>query len=82
MKKGRLYDRQEIAAGQSRYQIAEQPIFAKRSPIAELVSVKGLAAAFTKSRSSMRDNKNVFFRVKYPLFFIPLFLFRNFNCFL
>lgn len=29
----KIYDRQEIAAGQSRYQIAEQPIFNKRSPI-------------------------------------------------
>lgn len=29
----KIYDRQEIAAGQSRYQIAEQPIFAKKSPI-------------------------------------------------
>ena len=29
----KIYDRQEIAAGQSRYQIAEQPIFRKKSPI-------------------------------------------------
>ena len=29
----KIYDRQEIAAGQSRYQIAEQPIFKKKSPI-------------------------------------------------
>ena len=29
----KIYDRQEIAAGQSRYQIAEQPIFTKKSPI-------------------------------------------------
>ena len=29
----KIYDRQEIAAGQSRYQIAEQPIFNKKSPI-------------------------------------------------
>ena len=29
----KIYDRQEIAAGQSRYQIAEQPIFNKKSPV-------------------------------------------------
>ena len=29
----KIYDRQEIAAGQSRYQIAEQPIFNKNNPI-------------------------------------------------
>lgn len=29
----KIYDRQEIAAGQSRYQIAEQPIFNKKSSI-------------------------------------------------
>ena len=29
----KIYDRQEIAAGQSRYQIAEQPIFTNKSPI-------------------------------------------------
>ena len=29
----KIYDRQEIAAGQSRYQIAEQPIFSSKSPI-------------------------------------------------
>lgn len=29
----KIYDRQEIAAGQSRYQIAEQPIFNKSNPI-------------------------------------------------
>lgn len=29
----KIYDRQEIAAGQSRYQIAEQPIFNKRSSV-------------------------------------------------
>ncbi|MDD2435489.1 MAG: HsdR family type I site-specific deoxyribonuclease [Bacilli bacterium] len=29
----KIYDRKEIAAGQSRYQIAEQPIFQKSSPI-------------------------------------------------
>lgn len=29
----KIYDRQEIAAGQSRYQIAEQPIFKSKSPI-------------------------------------------------
>ena len=29
----KIYDRDEIAAGQSRYQIAEQPIFNKRNPI-------------------------------------------------
>lgn len=29
----KIYDRKEIAAGQSRYQIAEQPIFQKPSPI-------------------------------------------------
>ena len=29
----KIYDRQEIAAGQSRYQIAEQPVFNKKSPI-------------------------------------------------
>ena len=29
----KIYDRQEIAAGQSRYQIAEQPIFNKRSKL-------------------------------------------------
>lgn len=30
----KIYDRQEIAAGQSRYQIAEQPIFSTKSAIA------------------------------------------------
>ena len=30
----KIYDRQEIAAGQSRYQIAEQPIFKKHHPLA------------------------------------------------
>lgn len=29
----KIYDRDEIAAGQSRYQIAEQPIFNKKNPI-------------------------------------------------
>lgn len=29
----KIYDRQEIAAGQSRYQIAQQPIFTRRNPI-------------------------------------------------
>lgn len=29
----KIYDRQEIAAGQSRYQIVEQPIFSTKSPI-------------------------------------------------
>lgn len=29
----KIYDRQEIAAGQSRYQIAEQPIFTSNSPL-------------------------------------------------
>jgi len=29
----KIYDRQEIAAGQSRYQIAEQPIFSAKSPL-------------------------------------------------
>lgn len=29
----KIYDRQEIAAGQSRYQIAEQPVFNKKSPV-------------------------------------------------
>lgn len=29
----KIYDRQEIAAGQSRYQIAEQPVFRTRNPI-------------------------------------------------
>lgn len=29
----KIYDRQEIAAGQSRYQIAEQPVFKNKSPI-------------------------------------------------
>lgn len=29
----KIYDRDEIAAGQSRYQIAEQPIFNKKSPV-------------------------------------------------
>ena len=29
----KIYDRQEIAAGQSRYQIAEQPIFNKKSSV-------------------------------------------------
>lgn len=29
----KIYDRQEIAAGQSRYQIAEQPIFNKKTSI-------------------------------------------------
>ena len=29
----KIYDRQEIAAGQSRYQIAEQPRFKKKSPL-------------------------------------------------
>lgn len=30
----KIYDRQEIAAGQSRYQIAQQPIFRAKSPLA------------------------------------------------
>lgn len=30
----KIYDRQEIAAGQSRYQIAQQPVFRARSPLA------------------------------------------------
>ena len=29
----KIYDRDEIAAGQSRYQIAEQPVFNKKSPV-------------------------------------------------
>lgn len=29
----KIYDRDEIAAGQSRYQIAEQPIFSRKSPV-------------------------------------------------
>lgn len=29
----KIYDRQEIAAGQSRYQIAEQPVFNKKTPV-------------------------------------------------
>ena len=29
----KIYDRQEIAAGQSRYQIAQQPIFRAKSPL-------------------------------------------------
>ena len=29
----KIYDRQEIAAGQSRYQIAQQPIFTRKNPI-------------------------------------------------
>lgn len=29
----KIYDRQEIAAGQSRYQIAQQPVFNRRSPM-------------------------------------------------
>ncbi len=30
----KIYDRQEIAAGQSRYQIAQQPVFRAKSPLA------------------------------------------------
>ena len=31
----KIYDRMEIAAGQSRYQIAEQPEFPRKSPLAQ-----------------------------------------------
>lgn len=31
----KIYDRQEIAAGQSRYQIAEQPIFTRKHPLSQ-----------------------------------------------